>query len=121
MPIPRRWSTKAAARIRQLRATGYRPYTCDINMEELFRGVKPSEEASVTRLLNGLRVAPLGRIQRERASRWRRQFASRGVTLSQADCLVAAAAVGVGARLATGNPRDFPMKGLVVDHLPVGA
>ena len=111
----------ASARIRNLRASGDRPYTCAINVEELFRGVKPSEEASVTRLLNGLRVAPLGRIQGEQAGRWRRQFASRGVTLSQADCLVAAAAVGVGARLATGNPRDFPMKGLVVDHWPVGS
>ena len=72
-----------------------------------------SEEASVTRLLNGLRVAPLGRIQGEQAGRW--QFAKRGVTLSQADCLVAAATLGVGARLATSNLRDFPMKGLVVD------
>jgi len=111
----------ATSRIRELRASGDRPYTCAINVEELFRGVKPSEEASVTRLLNGLRIAPLGRIEGERAGRWRRQFASRGVTLSQADCLVAAAAVGVGARLATGNPRDFPMKGLVVDHWPVGS
>ena len=91
------------------------------NVEELFRGVKPGEESSVSRLLNGLRLAPLGRIQGEQAGRWRRQFASRGVTLSQADCLVAAAAAGVGARLATGNPRDFPMKGLVVDPWPVGA
>jgi len=57
----------------------------------------------------------------EQAGRWRRQFAKRGVTLSQADCLAAAAALGVGARLATSNLRDFPMKGLVVDHWPVGA
>jgi predicted nucleic acid-binding protein len=111
----------AAGRIRQLRSTGDRPYTCAINVEELFRGVKPSEELSVTRLLNGLRLAPLGRAQGEQAGRWRRQFARRGMTLSQADCLVAAAAVGVGARLATGNPRDFPMKELVVDDWPVGA
>ncbi len=111
----------AAVRIRQLRTAGDRPYTCAINVEELFRGVKAGEEPSVSRLLNGLRLAPLGRIQGEQAGRWRRQFASRGVTLSQADCLVAAAAAGVGARLATGNPRDFPMKGLVVDHWPVGA
>lgn len=110
----------AAARILRLRAAGDRPYICAINVEELFRGVKPTEEARVTRMLNGLRVAPLGRIQGEQAGRWRRQFANRGVTLSQADCLVAAAALGVGARLATGNPRDFPMKGLVVDHWPVG-
>lgn len=111
----------AAARIRQLRTAGDRPYTCAINVEELFRGVRPGEESRVSRLLNGLRLAPLGRIQGEQAGRWRRQFASRGVTLSQADCLVAAAAVGVGARLATGNPRDFPMRGLMVDHWPVGA
>jgi predicted nucleic acid-binding protein len=110
----------AATRIRRLRGAGDRPYACAINVEDLFRGVKPSEEAGVTRLLNGLRVAPIGRIQGEQAGRWRRQFASRGVTLSQADCLVAAAALGVGARLATGNPRDFPMKGLMVDHWPAG-
>ncbi len=48
-------------------------------------------------------------------------MAAKGRTLSQADCLVAAAAVGVGARLATGNPQDFPMTELAVDHWPVGA
>jgi hypothetical protein len=30
------------------------------------------------------------------------------------------AAVGVGARLVTGNPNDFPMHELVVEHWPVG-
>jgi hypothetical protein len=56
----------AAVRIRQLRTAGDRPYTCAINMDELFRGMKPSEEPSVWRLLNGLRLAPLGRIQGNR-------------------------------------------------------
>jgi hypothetical protein len=51
---------------------------------------------------------------------WRRTLRVRGRTLSQADALIAAAAVGIGARLATGNPKDFPMKGLVVEHWPVG-
>jgi len=45
---------------------------------------------------------------------------ARGVTLAQADCLIAAAAVGVGARLATGNRKDFPMPELSVEHWPVG-
>ena len=45
-------------------------------------------------------------------------YAVQGVTLSQADCLVAAA-VTVGACLATGNPRDFPMAELTVEHWPV--
>ncbi len=71
-------------------------------------------------MLSALRVVPLERREGELAGKWRQEFGSQGVTLSQADCLVAAAAVGVGAHLATGNPRDFPMPGLVVDHWPVG-
>jgi hypothetical protein len=54
------------------------------------------------------------------AGRWRRDFAAKGVTLSQADCLVAAAALSVGATLATGNPRDFPMRELAVEEWPAG-
>jgi predicted nucleic acid-binding protein len=37
------------------------------------------------------------------------------------NCLIAAAAVGVGARLATGNPKHFPMEELEVEHWPAGA
>ena len=58
---------------------------------------------------------PLGRDEGERAGRWRREFGTQGVTLSQSDCLIAAAAVTIGARLATSNLRDFPMKELVVE------
>ncbi|HVF76170.1 MAG TPA: hypothetical protein VM938_14125 [Acidimicrobiales bacterium] len=47
-----------------------------------------------------------------------REFAERGVTLHQADCLIAAAAVGVGAGLATANIDDFPMPELAVEHWP---
>lgn len=41
-------------------------------------------------------------------------------TLAQADALIAAAAFGIGARLATGNPKDFPMKELQIEHWPAG-
>src|SRR5437867_1439453 len=83
--------------------------------DERARGLRAGEERSASRLLNGLRLAPLGRREGETAGRWRKLFASRGKTLSQADCLVAAAAAGIGGRLATGNPKDFPMKGLAVE------
>jgi predicted nucleic acid-binding protein len=43
------------------------------------------------------------------------------MTLHQADCLIAAAAVGVGSSLVTGNPKDFPMPDLTVIHWPVGS
>ena len=48
-------------------------------------------------------------------------YSSRGRTLAQADCPVASAAVTIGGRLATGNPRDFPMSEVAVEHWPVGA
>jgi predicted nucleic acid-binding protein len=111
---------KAAARLRKLRDEGPPPYICAINVEEIWRGAKPSEEGAVRRLLDALRLAPLRRAEGERAGRWRSSFAQPGTTLSQADCLIAAAAMGVGARLATGNPRDFPMEELEIEHWPVG-
>lgn len=43
------------------------------------------------------------------------------MTLAQADCLIAATAFAAGGSLATGNPKDFPMRELAVEHWPVGA
>lgn len=40
------------------------------------------------------------------------------MTLHQADCLIAAAAVGISARLATANIDDFPMSEVTVEHWP---
>jgi predicted nucleic acid-binding protein len=111
----------AAERLRALRSVSEPPYVCAINIEELWRGARRGEEAAIRRLLRGLRVAALGLEQGERAGQWRRDYAARGVTLSQADCLVAASALTVGARLATGNPKDFPMPEVVVEHWPSGA
>ncbi len=80
--------------------------------------MRPREEAVVRRLFNGLRLAPLGVAEGIRAGTWRRSFAAHGVPLHQADCLIAAAAVGIGASLATANIDDFPMPELVVQHWP---
>ncbi len=84
------------------------------------RGAHADERALVARFLSGLQIAPLGRLEGERAGLWRRDYAQRGVTLQQADCLIAAAAVSIDARLATGNPKHFPMSDLTVEHWPVG-
>lgn len=72
------------------------------------------------RLFVGLEVVALAREEGQLAGEWRRSFGARGVTLTQADCLIAAAAVSIGGRLATGNPSDFPMSELSVEHWPVG-
>ncbi|HEX2016731.1 MAG TPA: PIN domain-containing protein [Solirubrobacteraceae bacterium] len=110
----------AAERLRALSRQGPSPYVCAINVEEIWRGARREEHASISSLLEALRLAPLRAREGELAGRWRRQFALRGITLSQADCLVAAAAVGVGAHVATGNPRDFPMPEATVEHWPTG-
>jgi len=110
----------AAERLRALSVRGPSPYVCAVNVEEVWRGALPEEHADISGLLEALRMAPLGAREGELAGRWRRQFALRGITLSQADCLIAAAAVGVGAHLATGNPRDFPMPEATVEHWPAG-
>ena len=47
-------------------------------------------------------------------------MAGRGVTLWQADCLIAATALVSGASLATGSPKDFPMSEVDVTYWPVG-
>ncbi len=111
----------AADRLRGLRRLGVEPWVSAVSVEEIWRGLKSGEEAAARRLVQALRVAPLGAAEGRRAGRWRREFAASGVTLHQADCLVAAAAVGVGAALATANVSDFPMLGLDVQHWPVGS
>lgn len=103
-----------------LRRTGVEPWVCVISVEEIWRGLHPVEEPIARRLFNGLRLAPLGVAEGARAGAWRREFAGRGMTLHQADCLIGAAAVGIGAGLATANPSDFPMSELAVEHWPVG-
>ncbi len=110
----------AAERVRGLRDQGHVPWISPINVEEVLRGAQKNEEPVVLRFLEGMRLVTLSQEEGIRAGRWRREHARKGVTLSQADCLIAAAAIGVGARLATGNPKHFPREGLDVEHWPVG-
>lgn len=94
--------------------------TTAINVEEVVRGLRPGEETAASALFDGLGIVPLGRSEGHQAGEWRRTSAERGVTLSQADCLIAAGAKSAAAVLATGNPDHFPMTEVTVDHWPVG-
>jgi len=95
----------AGQRVLGLREAGDQPATTAIS-------------AAIRRLFDGLLILTIGRAEAELAGGWRGEHASRGVTLHQADCLIAACAVVAGAQLATGNPKDFPM--LEVQHWTVG-
>jgi len=111
----------AVERLGALRQHGGTPFTTPINVEEIHRGLRDSERTAAVRLFDGLRIAPIGRLQGVQAGDWRRDHASSGVTLAQADCMIAAVAVAIGVPLATGNPNHFPMRELRVEHWPVGA
>ena len=107
-------------RLEALRPAGDVAYVCAVSVEETIRGIRAVERRDARLLFEGLRTARLGKAEGEQAGEWRREYAARGQTLTQADCLIAAAALAVSARLATGNPRDFPMPELTVEHWPAG-
>ncbi len=107
-------------RVSMLQQTGDVPYVSPISVEEIVRGLRPREEEAARALFEGLHPAPLGTEEGWRAGTWRRTFAKKGKSLAQADCLIAASAFSLGARLGTGNPKDFPMSDIQVEHWPVG-
>ena len=96
------------------------PVPTAVNVEEVVRGLNPAESDQADALVRGLEVLPLRVEEGRQGGAWRRQFANRGRTLSQADCLIAAAALSASALLVTGNPKDFPMDGIRLEHWPVG-
>jgi predicted nucleic acid-binding protein len=110
----------AADRIEELMANREVLLTTAVNVEEIVRGLRPAEQEAADLLLTGLRIIPVRRKEAERAGRWRREFAGRGIILHQADCLIAAAAYGAGGRLATANVKDFPMPELTVEEWVAG-
>lgn len=94
--------------------------TTAVNVDEVVRGMRPGEEGTVTTLFDALVVLPVGREAAWQAGQWRRTFARQGVTLSQADCLIAAVTHLASGTLATGNLKDFPMGEVVIEEWPVG-
>jgi predicted nucleic acid-binding protein len=110
----------AVARVMALRQSGDVPATTAINVEEIVRGLRASETEAARRLFSGLIVLPVDTRAASHAGDWRRTFAARGMTLYQSDCLVAATAWVNDGSLATGNPKDFPMSELRVEHWAVG-
>lgn len=110
----------AVDRVTALRAAGDVAATTGVNVEEIVRGLRPSEMGAARSLFDGLLILAIGRHAGWQAGVWRREFATRGVPLCQSDCLIAAVTFQHGATLLTGNPQAFPMPGLHLDHWRVG-
>jgi predicted nucleic acid-binding protein len=106
-----------AARVRSLPV---RPLASAISIDELRVGMRPGEEDVTLGLLEWITVVAVSREEALISGTWRRDFAARGITLSQSDTLIAACALTAQAVVATGNVRHFPMPELVVEHWPSG-
>lgn len=102
----------------RLRARGGVFLTSAIVVDQILYGLRPGEERATQALVEGLDVVAVGHREATIAARWRREHAREGVTLHQADCLIAACALTSGATLATANVKDFPMPELTVEHWP---
>jgi predicted nucleic acid-binding protein len=111
---------RAIERFLALETQGDVPHVCAITVEEVSAYLRPDERGRAAAMFEGLSIAPLGLAEGRLAGWWRRRFRTSRRTLTQADALIAAAAAGIGARLATGNVKDFPMREVEVEHWPAG-
>ncbi len=93
---------------------GHTLATCGIVAAEVYSGMRPKDTRATKQLLGSLKWLDMDTEAAEAAGSMRRDFSAKGITLSLADCLIAAVSMENGATLATENVRDFPAKGLVV-------
>jgi predicted nucleic acid-binding protein len=91
---------------------------CPINVAEVCAGMRPKEERLTTALLQSLELYPIPFPVAELAGRLKRDHAMKGVTLSLADAVIAAVAIGNQITLITDNIKDFPMRDLSLYPLP---
>jgi predicted nucleic acid-binding protein len=95
------------------------PLGCSvISIFEVWSGVRPEDEESTHRFLSVLHKIPVdGNIALRAAEYWR-ELRGRGVTLGQADALIAATAYVLELVLVTYNSGHYPMRDITF-HQPM--
>jgi predicted nucleic acid-binding protein len=104
-------------RLRALVEDGHLLACSVITVAELLAGMRPKEQGATVALLDSLEIVDVTRPIAERAGLLRREWASRGRTLSLPDLLIAASAIHHGLVLVTDNVKDFPMRNLRLGRL----
>lgn len=101
VPAARSW-------LHDARAAG--PLTVSaVTVAELVAGMRAADRPKVFSLVRALRTEPVTELVARRAGEMARDFRRSHPDLDLADCLVAATAETLGARLATLDARRFPM------------
>jgi predicted nucleic acid-binding protein len=91
---------------------------CPINVTEVFMGMRPSEAAKTEEFLASLEFYPVTWEVAKYAGALYREWRQKGQTLALPDLTIAAVAITNGLRLATDNPKDFPMPELRFQPFP---
>jgi predicted nucleic acid-binding protein len=112
--------------IRYLRKTaGYKDLLHDVERKgwvfisamtrlEIVRGMRERERDDTFDLLNSLETIPVSLELADLAGELIRSWRGRGITLGDADAIIAATALQHGLTLVTTNPKHFPMPELVI-------
>jgi predicted nucleic acid-binding protein len=89
-------------------------YISTMTRLEIVRGMKKRERRDTFALLDSLENIPMTGAIADRAGELIRTWQERGISLGNADAVIAASALEYDLILATTNPRHFPMPELVV-------
>ena len=109
-----------AEAVGQLVADGHLLACTGINVAEVFAGMRPKERAPTVALIDSFEHYDITRSLAEQAGLLRREWRTRGRTLTLQDCLIASVALTYGLVLVTDNTKDFPMRQLIRHSLNPG-
>jgi tRNA(fMet)-specific endonuclease VapC len=82
-------------------------YCSVITVAEVYAGMREEEKEKTDNLLDSLNIVEINRIIAEKAGRYKYEIKHQKLELN--DCMIAASAFYITARLATGNGKHYPM------------
>jgi predicted nucleic acid-binding protein len=91
---------------------------CAISIAEVYAGMRPEEERTISRFFDDLLYVEMSRDTARSAGELRARWRHRGKTLSLPDAMIAAVALAENLTLATDNVKDFLMPDLKLLDLP---
>ena len=91
---------------------------CPVNITEVYAGLRTGEETKTRAFIDSLECMPITPAIAQQAGLLRRDWRTRGQTLSYTDVTIAAVALANQAPLLTDNKKHFPMPELQLLPLP---
>jgi predicted nucleic acid-binding protein len=91
---------------------------CPVNITEVYAGLRAGEETKTKAFIDSLECLPITPAIAEQAGLLRRDWRTRGQTLSYTDVTIAAVALANQVPLLTDNKKHFPMPELQLIPLP---